>query len=103
MLQKLPIIYITPFPLEITMTIKGTVYASFSFISLNLSIILILRMQWRQRVKIKCNHLQGVPKNKLSECCWSHSALAQSPFSPTALNLGYVFVLLVFFLEPLYK
>ena len=62
MLQKLPIIFITPFALEITITIKGTVYASFSFISLNLSIILILRMQWRQRVKIKCNHLQGVQK-----------------------------------------
>ena len=30
------------------------------------------------------NHdIQGVPKNALSECCWSHSALAQSPFAGT--------------------
>ena len=27
--------------------------------------------------------IQGVPKNALSECCWSHSALAQSPFAGT--------------------
>ena len=25
--------------------------------------------------------VQGVPKKALSECCWSHSALAQSPFA----------------------
>ena len=27
--------------------------------------------------------LQGIPKNALLECCWSHSALAQSPFAGT--------------------
>ena len=27
--------------------------------------------------------VQGVPKNALSECCWSHSTLAQSPFAST--------------------
>ena len=27
--------------------------------------------------------IQGVPKNALSECCWSHSAVAQSPFAGT--------------------
>ena len=74
--------------------------------------------------------LQGVTKNALSECSWSHSALAESEvastpcvwklifgrfllrlslikptqvmfmvkFSPTALNFGYDFVLLVHFL-----
>ena len=75
--------------------------------------------------------IQGVPKNALSECCWSYSALAQSQVagtpcvwklicgrflillrlslikpskvmflvksSPTALNIGYDFVLLVHF------
>ena len=30
------------------------------------------------------NHdIQGVPINTLSECCWSHSSLAQSPFADT--------------------
>ena len=27
--------------------------------------------------------LQGVPKNALSECCWTHSAAAQSPVANT--------------------
>ena len=27
--------------------------------------------------------IQGVPKNTLSECCWSHSALAQSQVAGT--------------------
>ena len=27
--------------------------------------------------------VQGVPKNALSECCWSHNALAQSSFAGT--------------------
>ena len=31
----------------------------------------------------KSTHVQGVTKNALSECCWSHSALAQSPFAGT--------------------
>ena len=32
---------------------------------------------------IRYNILQGVPKNALSDCCWSYSALAQSPFAGT--------------------
>ena len=78
----------------------------------------------------------GVPKNAFSECCWSHSALAESEVastpcvwklifgcfllrlslikpsqvmfmvkvSPTALNFGYDFILLVhLFWDTLYK
>ena len=75
--------------------------------------------------------IQGVPKNTLSECCWSHSALAQSQvagtpcvwklifwsfltktkpsqvmfmekFSPTAFKFGYDFVPFVQFFLVIY-
>ena len=29
------------------------------------------------------SHVQGAPKNALSECCWSHSALAQTQVTGT--------------------
>ena len=29
------------------------------------------------------SHVQGAPKNALSECCWSHSALAQTQVTST--------------------
>ena len=35
--------------------------------------------------------VQGVPKKTLSECCWSHSALAQSPFAGTPCVLVLIF------------
>ena len=38
------------------------------------------------------HHIQGVPKNALSEWCWSHSALAQSPFTGTPCVWRLIFL-----------
>ena len=35
--------------------------------------------------------VQGVPKNALSECCWSHSALAQSQVAGTLFLWKLIF------------
>ena len=43
-------------------------------------------------VKDKVPNMYRVsPKKALSECCWSHSALAQSPFAGTLVCLEIVF------------
>ena len=39
---------------------------------------------------ISVHDVQGVPKNALSECCWSHSALAQS--HPLCLEINFLVV-----------
>ena len=36
--------------------------------------------------------VQGVPKNALSECCWSHTALAQSQVAGTPCVWKLIFL-----------
>ena len=37
------------------------------------------------------SHVQGAPKNALSECCWSHSALAQTQVPGTLCEKKLIF------------